>query len=49
MQWSEEHTSPRKVALSLCDTGLLRNGVGVIRCNIEHLIKLPQRLGETAT
>ena len=47
MQWSEERTSARKVALGLCNTGLLRKCVDVIRNNIEHLIKFPQRFRET--
>src|SRR6266498_2216875 len=46
MQRSEECGSPRKVALRLCNTRLLPNGVQVVRYNIEHLIKLSQRLGE---
>src|SRR5262249_10429932 len=47
MQLSEECGSPRKVALRLCNTRLLPNGVQVVRYNIEHLIKLSQRFGET--
>jgi hypothetical protein len=31
----------------LCNTRLLRKGIQVVRYNIEHLIKLSQRLGET--
>ena len=33
--------------MRLCNTRLLRKGVHVIRYNIEHLIKLPQRFRET--
>ena len=47
MQWREERTGPRKIALRLCNTGLLRKRVDVIRNNIEHLIKFPQRFRET--
>src|SRR5262249_48681642 len=47
MQWREERTSTHQIALSLCNAGLLRKGVDVIRNNIEHMIKLSQRFRET--
>src|SRR5437899_603857 len=47
MQWREERTGAGKIALSLCNTRLLRKGVDVIRNNVEHLIKFPQRFRET--
>src|SRR5438477_6228424 len=47
MQRSEECSSPREVALGLCDSRLEREGIDVIRDDIEHLIKLSQCLGET--
>src|SRR5207249_1368859 len=47
MQWREERARAGKIALSLCNTGLLRKGVDVIRNNIEHLIKFLQRFLET--
>src|SRR5207249_11347875 len=47
MQRSEERRGPRQIAFSLCDTRLCGECVQVIRCDIENLIKLPQRFGET--
>ena len=47
MERSEERRSPRKIALGLCNSRLCREGIHVVRCNIENLIKLSQRFGET--
>ena len=47
MERSEERSSPRQVALGLCDSRLDHEGIHVVRCNIENLIKLSQRFGET--
>ena len=47
MQWSEERSSPRQIALGLCDTRLYYKSVQVVRCNVENLIKLSQRFRET--
>ena len=44
---SEERGGTRQVAFRLCDTGLLRQGIDVVRRNIENLIKLSQRFRET--
>ena len=44
---SEERASTRQVSLGLCDTSLAREGVQVVRRDIENLIKLSQRFGET--
>src|SRR5207249_11755020 len=43
----EERRGTRQIALSLCDSRLCCEGVDVARHNIENLIKLSQRLGET--
>src|SRR5439155_20636661 len=47
MQRSEKRRGSRKIALSLCYSGLFRQGIHVVRCNIENLIKFSQRFGET--
>ena len=47
MERSEKRRSPRKVALSLGDSRLLHEGIHVVRCDTENLIKLSQRLRET--
>ena len=47
MQRSEERRGPRQVAFSLRNSRLEREGINVVRCNIENLIKLPQRFGKT--
>src|ERR1044072_9485915 len=47
MERSGEWGSPRKIALRLCDARFLRKRIQVVRYNIEHLIKLSQRLGKT--
>ena len=46
MQRSEERRGPRQVALGLCDSRLYREGIDVVRCDIENLIKLSQRFGK---
>src|SRR5437870_12856384 len=47
MERSEERRGTRQIALSLCDSRLCCEGVEVARHNIENLIKLSQRFGET--
>src|SRR5438093_8687007 len=47
VKWSEKRGSPRQITLDLCDRCLERNRIDVVRCNIENLIKLSQRFGET--
>src|SRR5438874_13454799 len=47
MQRSQERQGPRQVALGLCNTRLFREGIHVVRYNIENLIELSQRFGET--
>src|SRR4029077_15309299 len=47
MQRSEERRSPWQVALGLCDSRLVHEGIEVVRCDIENLIKLPQCFRET--
>src|SRR2546430_8917245 len=47
MQRREERSSTRQVALGLCNTRLCREGIYVIRFNIENLIELSQGFGET--
>ena len=49
MQRSEERCGPRQIALRLCDSCLLHERIDVVRCNIEHLIKLSQGFGEATT
>src|SRR6266853_4741555 len=44
---SEQRSSPRQVALGLCNSRLEREGIHVVRRNIENLIKLSQRFGKT--
>src|SRR5215471_13202598 len=44
---SEQPTRCRKVANSLGDSGLLHDSIHIIRRDIEHLIKLFNRLGKT--
>ena len=46
MERSEERSSPRQIALGLCDSRLHRERIHVVRYDIENLIKLPQRFGE---
>src|SRR5437773_12151162 len=47
MQRNEERRGTRQVALDLCDSRLFHEGIQVVRRNIENLIKLSQRFGET--
>jgi hypothetical protein len=47
MERSEQRRGARQVALGLCNTRLVYEGIGVIRCDIENLVKLSQRFGET--
>src|SRR5437899_11858719 len=47
MQRSEERRRTREIALGLCNRRLCCEGGDVARHNIENLIKLSQRLGET--
>src|SRR6266581_3467684 len=47
MQRSEEHSSTRQVALGLCDISLSRHDIDLVWGDIQNLIKLPQRFGET--
>lgn len=44
---SEERSRPRKVTLGLCDRRLCREGIDVVRGDIENPIKLSQRFWET--
>jgi hypothetical protein len=37
----------RQVALGLCNTRLFREGIHVVRYDIENLIELAQGVGET--
>jgi hypothetical protein len=47
VQRSKERRRTRQIAFSLCDIRLEREGIDVVRCNIENLIKLSQRFGKT--
>src|SRR5437588_11373540 len=47
MQRREERSGTRQVALGLRNTRLCREGIHVVRDNIENLIELSQRFGET--
>src|SRR5947208_7051365 len=47
MQGSEERGGTREIALGLCDGGLCCQRIDVVRCDIENLIQLSQRFGET--
>src|SRR5207247_9997534 len=47
MQRSQERRGPREVALGLVNTRLFREGIHVVRCDIENLIKLSQGFGKT--
>src|SRR5258707_5718701 len=47
MKRSEDRRRARQVALGLCDSRLLREGIQVVWRDIENLIKLSQRFGET--
>src|SRR5206468_8262619 len=47
MQRREERSGTRQVALGLRNTRLFSEGIYVVRDNIENLIELSQRFGET--
>src|SRR5215472_9143835 len=47
MQWREERSGARQIALGLCNTRLFREGIHVVRCDIENLIEFSQGFGET--
>ena len=47
MQRSEKCRGTRQIALGLCDLCLIRERNDVVRYDIENLIKLSQRFGET--
>src|SRR4029077_4533618 len=47
MQRREQDRSTREVASALCDTRLCNKCVHVVRYDIENLVKLSQRFGET--
>src|SRR5438045_9135039 len=46
---SQERGGTRQVAFGLCNIRLEVESIRVVRCDIENLIKLSQRFGETAT
>src|SRR5437762_10792238 len=48
MQGSEQSRSTWQIAFGLEDSCLVGERVDVVRCDIENLIKLSQRFGETA-
>jgi hypothetical protein len=47
MQRSEERSSTRQIAFGLCNNRLFGERIGVVRHDIENLIKFPQRFRET--
>ena len=47
VQRSKERRRTRQIAFSLCDIRLEREGIRVVRCNIENAVKLSQRFGKT--
>ena len=47
MQRRKDRRGTRQVALGLCDSRLYRQDIDIVRRNIENLIKLSQRFGET--
>src|SRR5439155_939584 len=47
MQRSEERRGTRQVALGLCNSRLYHESIHVVRHDVENLIKLSQRFGET--
>src|SRR6476469_4865804 len=47
MERSEQRSSTRQIALSLCDIRLACDDIHVVGCDIKNLIKLSQRLGKT--
>ena len=44
---SEERRGPRQIALGLCDSRHFRDAIHIVGCDIENLIKLSERFGET--
>ena len=44
---SQERRGARQIALHLCHPRLIQDGIDVVRCDIENLIILPERFGET--
>src|SRR5205823_12877751 len=47
MQRSQKRSGARQVALGLCNTRLCRQGIHVVRYDIENLIKFSQGFGKT--
>src|SRR5438128_10041379 len=47
MQWSENRRGTQQVSFGLRNIRLYREGIHVVRCDVENLIKLSQRFGET--
>ena len=47
MRWRKERGRSWQIALRLCDSRLHRESIKIVWCNIQNLIKLPQRLRET--
>ena len=47
MQRRQERRGPWQIALGLCDSRLCSKGIHVVRSDVENLIKLSQRFGET--
>ncbi len=45
---SQERSSARQVAFRLCNSRLFRQGVDIVRRDVENLIKLPQRFWKAA-
>jgi hypothetical protein len=48
VQRSEECRGPRKITLGLVDIRLRGECIRIVRCDVEDLIKLSQRFGETS-
>ena len=44
---SEDGRGARQIAFGLCDSRLVRQDIDVVRRDIENLVKLSQRFGET--
>src|ERR1700745_2520518 len=47
MQRRKKRGSSRQIALRLCDSRLYGENTSIVWCNIQNLIKLSQRFGET--
>ena len=47
MERSEKRRSSGQIALGLCDSRLCHEGIHVVWCDIENLVKLPQCFGKT--